>query len=67
MATATVTVTQANTALLKINGNMGSTWWDRRTITEVNARNCLARLTEVQGRGQTTDLTGTDGDVYNLL
>lgn len=72
MATVSVTPAQAKAALLKINGNMGSTWWLRPTmvaanIKEVDAKNAWARLVEVDGRGQTTDLTGTDGDVYNLL
>jgi hypothetical protein len=67
MATASITQAQAKIALDKINGNMGSAFWDRRVITEANAKKCLERLTEVHGRTKTIDLTGSDGDVYNAL
>lgn len=68
MATTTgVTVAFAKTTLLKIEGNMGSTWWNQLATNFDNAQRCRERLREIAGGSETHSIEGAPADLFLLL
>ena len=75
MATTTqCTIAICKSTLLKIKENMGSTFWKEYEKNPVNAKLCLNRLLEIQGKGLTGSIDGGHPgsgssyvDLFNLL